>query len=98
VGVPKAVLEGPGAVSREAAAALAEGAAQRLAAELGVSATGVAGPAEEEGKPVGTIFVGATWGGRTEVRAVRGYGDRDNIRRIGMTAALDLGRRLLQDA
>ena len=96
-GVPEAILQGPGAVSGEAAAALAEGAAQRLGADLGVSATGVAGPAEEEGKPVGTIFVGATWGGRTEVREVRGYGDRDNIRRIAMTAALDLGRRLVQD-
>ena len=95
-GVPASVLDGPGAVSEEAAAALAEGAAQRLGADLGVSATGVAGPAEQEGKPVGTIFVGATFGGRTEVRSVRGYGDRDNIRRTAVTAALDLGRRLVQ--
>lgn len=95
-GVPESVLDGPGAVSEEAAAALAEGAAQRLGADLGVAATGVAGPAEQEGKPVGTIYVGATLGGRTEVRSVRGYGDRDNIRRIAVTAALDLGRRLIQ--
>ena len=95
-GVPAAVLEGPGAVSEEAAAALAEGTAQRLGADLGVSATGVAGPAEQDGQPVGTIFVGATFGGRTEVRHVKGYGDRDNIRRITVTAALDLGRRLVQ--
>ena len=95
-GVPAAVLDGPGAVSEEAAAALAEGAARRLGADLGVSATGVAGPAEQDGQPVGTIFVGATFGGRTEVRHVKGYGDRDNIRRIAVTAALDLGRRLVQ--
>lgn len=97
-GVPAAVLDGPGAVSEEAAAALAEGAAQRLGAELGISATGVAGPAEQEGRPVGTIFVGATFGGRTEVKEVRGYGDRENIRRIAATAALDLGRRLVQSS
>lgn len=95
-GVPGSVLDGPGAVSEEAAAALAEGAAQRLGADLGVAATGVAGPSEQEGKPVGTIYVGATFGGRTEVRSVRGYGDRDNIRRTAVTAALDLGRRLVQ--
>jgi nicotinamide-nucleotide amidase len=94
-GVDPAILEGPGAVSEEAAAALAKGAARLFEADLGVSATGVAGPAEEEGKPVGTVYVGAAFGGRTEVRAVRGYGDRDNIRAIATNAALELGRRVL---
>jgi nicotinamide-nucleotide amidase len=95
-GVDEAILLGPGAVSEEAAAALAEGAAAKLGVELAVSATGVAGPSEQEGKPPGTIFVGATFGGRTEVRSVRGYGDRENIRAIAATAALDLGRRMVQ--
>jgi PncC family amidohydrolase len=97
VGVDEAILMGPGAVSEEAAAALAEGAAQRFGADLGLSATGVAGPSEQEGKPVGTIFVGASLGGRTEVRHVQAYGDRDNIRAMAATATLDLGRRLLQE-
>ena len=95
-GVSEAILQGPGAVSEEAAAALAEGAAQKLGADLGVSTTGVAGPAEEEGKPVGTVYVGATFGGKTEARLVKGYGDRENIRRTAVNAALDLGRRLVQ--
>jgi nicotinamide mononucleotide (NMN) deamidase PncC len=60
-----------------------------------LSATGVAGPSEQDGQPVGTIFVGASFGGRTEVRKVRGYGDRDHVRAIAVTSALDLGRRLL---
>jgi nicotinamide-nucleotide amidase len=94
-GVDEAILRGPGAVSEEAAAALAEGAARLFAADLGVSATGVAGPSEQEGKPVGTVYVGATFGGRTEVRGVRGYGDRDNVRAIAANAALELGRRLV---
>ncbi len=97
-GVSDAVLAGPGAVSEEAAAALAEGAAQRLRADLGLATTGVAGPAEQEGKPVGTIFVAATFGGRTEVRRVQGYGDRDHIRALAVTGALDLGRRLLEES
>lgn len=96
VGVDEAILLGPGAVSEEAAAALAEGAAARFAADLGLAATGVAGPSEQDGMPVGTIFVGAAFGGRTEVRRIQAYGDRDNVRAIAVTATLDLGRRLLQ--
>lgn len=95
-GVDEAILLGPGPVSEEAARALAEGAAARLSADLGIGATGVAGPAEHDGAPVGTIFVAATFQGRTEARRIRGYGDRDNIRRIAVTAALDLGRRVVQ--
>ncbi|MGH3117496.1 MAG: nicotinamide-nucleotide amidohydrolase family protein, partial [Gaiellales bacterium] len=95
-GVNAGILDGPGAVSEQAAVALAQGAARRLGADLGLSTTGVAGPAEEEGKPVGTIYLAASFGGRTEVRHVLGYGDRDHIRRIAVTSALDLGRRIVQ--
>jgi competence/damage-inducible protein CinA-like protein len=94
-GVDDAILTGPGPVSEEAAAALAEGARARFGADLGLSATGVAGPGEQDGKPVGTVFVAAAFGGHTEVRRVRGYGDRDNIRMLAATAALDLGRRVV---
>ncbi|MDP9225360.1 MAG: competence/damage-inducible protein A [Actinomycetota bacterium] len=94
-GVDEAILAGPGPVSEEAAGALAEAARARFGADLGLSATGVAGPSEDDGKPVGTVFVGAAFGDRTEVRPVRGYGDRDNIRMLAATAALDLGRRVL---
>lgn len=96
VGVDEAILLGPGAVSEEAASALAHGAAARFGADLGIGATGVAGPSEQEGKPVGTIFVAATFGGRTEVRHVQGYGDREHIRALAVTSAIDLGRRLLE--
>jgi nicotinamide-nucleotide amidase len=89
------ILDGPGAVSEEAARALAESAARLYGADLGLSATGVAGPTEQEDKPVGTIYVGASYKGRTEVRFVQGYGDRENVRRFAVTAALDLGRRLV---
>lgn len=95
-GVDEALLLGPGPVSEEVAAALARAAAGKFKASLGLSATGVAGPAEHGGVPVGTIFVGAAFGGRTEVRKVMGYGNRDNIRAIAVTAALDLGRRLMR--
>lgn len=94
-GVPRDVLERHGAVSAETAAALASGVAERLSADLGLATTGVAGPAEQEGKPVGTIFVAASLRGSTEVRKVTGYGDRTNVRMLAVTAALDLGRRVV---
>jgi nicotinamide-nucleotide amidase len=97
-GIDPAILEGPGAVSEECASALATAAVDRFHADLGIAATGVAGPSEQEGKPVGTLFVGARFQGRTEVRGIRGYGDRDNIRAIATNAALDLGRRLVIEA
>ncbi|MDQ3953045.1 MAG: competence/damage-inducible protein A [Actinomycetota bacterium] len=94
-GVDPAVVAAHGAVSEEVAAALARAAAERLGADLGLSATGVAGPGEQEGKPPGTVFVGASYRGRTEVRSPRAYGDRGNIRVVTATWAIDLGRRML---
>ena len=96
--VDQEILEGPGPVSAEAAAALAEGAARVLGADVGLSTTGVAGPEPHDGEPVGTVYVGASMNGRTEVRKVRAYGDRDNIRAMAVTAAIDLGRRLLESS
>lgn len=95
-GVPPEVLEGPGAVSEETARLMARAAADRFQADLGIATTGVAGPASQEGKPPGLVYVGASYGGRVEARRVRGYGDRESIRRIAANSALDLGRRMLQ--
>jgi nicotinamide-nucleotide amidase len=94
-GIDPAILEGPGAVSEETARAMAEAAADRFGADVGVATTGVAGPTEQEGKPVGTVYVAATVAGRTESRFVQGYGDRDNIRAISVTAVLELARRMI---
>ena len=94
-GVDADLLREKGAVSEEVAAALAEGAVARFGADLGLSATGVAGPGRQEGHPPGTVFVGATYRGRTEVRRPRAYGDRSNVVAVTVTWAIDLGRRLL---
>ncbi|HVL64893.1 MAG TPA: nicotinamide-nucleotide amidohydrolase family protein, partial [Actinomycetota bacterium] len=94
--VDRAIIDGPGVVSEECAAALAEGVAKLYSADLGLAATGVAGPEAHDGKPPGTVFVAASYGGSVEVRKPRAYGDRSNIRAMSVTAALDLGRRLLE--
>jgi nicotinamide-nucleotide amidase len=51
-----AVPEGPVVTSR-AALAMAAGVRSLLGADIGLGITGVAGPEEEEGQPVGTVFV-----------------------------------------
>ena len=94
-GIDPELLASKGAVSEEVAGALARSAAEAFGADLGLSATGVAGPAEGDGKPPGTVFVGASFRGRTEVRRPRAYGDRGNVRAVTVTWAIDLGRRLL---
>jgi nicotinamide-nucleotide amidase len=96
-GVDPMILEEHGAVSTECAVALAEGAARVFGADVGLSTTGVAGPAKQEGKEPGTIFVGASVEGRTEARRVQGYGNRANMRLIAVNSALDLARRMILD-
>jgi nicotinamide-nucleotide amidase len=94
-GIDEAVVSGPGVVSEEAARALAEAAAARFAADLGIAATGVAGPDAQEGQAPGTVYVAATFRGRTEARRIKGFGDRSHVRAQAVTAALDLGRVLV---
>ena len=87
LGVP----EGP-VVCEEAALAMAEGARRVLEAEVGLSVTGVAGPAEQDGQPVGTVFVGVALGERSEAVHLRLAGDRTVIRQMAAVSALDLLR------
>ena len=56
-GVDAALLERQGAISPEVAVAMAEVARLRLGADIGVGITGVAGPTETEGKPIGTAHI-----------------------------------------
>ena len=51
-------------VSAECAMQMAEGARRVLGADVGLAVTGVAGPTEQEGQPVGTVFFGLAMPGR----------------------------------
>ena len=65
LGVSKQLLENQGAVDPEVAAQMAEGIRNKIAQKLGldlgslvaISTTGVAGPAEQDGKPVGELYI-----------------------------------------
>jgi nicotinamide-nucleotide amidase len=94
--VPATLLEKHGAVSREVAAALAEGIRRRTDATLGLSVTGVAGPTGgTDAKPVGLVFHALASDAGTEVVERNFPGDRKRIRRFASQQALDMVRRKL---
>src|SRR6202050_3478257 len=95
-GVPADMIERHGAVSREVAAALAEGIRYRCEATLGIGVTGVAGPTGgTQEKPVGLVFHALASTGGTEVIERNFPGDRKRIRWFATTLALDMVRRKL---
>jgi nicotinamide-nucleotide amidase len=79
LGVPAELVARHGVVSAECARAMAEGARSALGAAWAVSTTGVAGPDEQEGKPVGTVFVGVAGPGGATVTALELVGDRHAV-------------------
>ena len=87
LGVPK----GP-VVSHEAAKAMALGVRERLGADVGIATTGVAGPAEQEGHPPGTVFLGLAHGDHAEALRVRLPGDRNRVREYAVISVLNLLR------
>ena len=91
LGVPEALLAQKGAVSREVAAAMAQGARERLEADIAVSVTGLAGPGGGDfGNPGGTAFIGYAEEGLIKVREFHFSGDRDEIREKTLEEALKL--------
>src|SRR5260221_5976145 len=95
-GVPTEMIDRHGAVSREVAAALAEGIRYRCESTLGVGITGVAGPnGGTPDKPVGLVFHAVAGSTGTEVVQRNFPGDRKRIRRFASTMALDMVRKKL---
>ena len=99
LGVPEDMLEELGAVSPEVACAMAIGARRVGHADLGVGITGVAGPDPSEGKPVGTVYIALADDKRTWVKQITAGaapGDRESVRWLATSHALDLVRRYLE--
>ena len=88
------VADGP-VVSASAAREMAHGARRQLGADVAVSLTGVAGPSEQDGQPVGTVFVGLVGPGFDEVRQLRLPGHREQVRQFGVISSLDALRGVL---
>lgn len=89
--VPEEILARFGAVSAQTARALAVGAAARCGASVGIGLTGVAGPDEQEGRPVGTVYVGVSVPGRPPwAERLALEGDRGRIREGACVAAMEM--------
>jgi competence/damage-inducible protein CinA-like protein len=86
-------------VSEECAKQMAEGAQRLLGADVAISATGVAGPDEQDGQPVGTVWLGiAVPGHETEAVSMRMPGDRERIRQFSTISLLNLLRMRLESS
>ncbi len=90
-GVPADLLAAHGPVSEPVTAALAAAVRVRLGATFGLALTGVAGPTEQDGVAVGTVYAGLAAPDRTTVvhRTVL-PGDREQVRAGAVVAALSL--------
>jgi nicotinamide-nucleotide amidase len=107
LGVPEAMLVEHGAVSEPVARAMAEGVRERFGADVGVSTTGISGPAGgTDEKPVGLVHIGISWSAAIQSEAAGSGGgchtdhfvfplDRARHRVLTAQVGLDWVRRLL---
>ncbi len=97
-GVPAEVMEKHGVVSQETANAMAETVRQRFSADLGIAVTGVPGPGEFEGKPLGLVYITVTNGQKTREMEMRLPPRRVTIKRRVPNQALIELRRLVEES
>jgi nicotinamide-nucleotide amidase len=98
-GVDAGLIEAHGAVSREVAEALARGARERLATDVGVGITGIAGPdGGSEEKPVGLVWLSVAGPSEDDLttRSVNLPGGRADVRDRSTTVAMHMLLRALQ--
>src|SRR5919202_4453499 len=97
LGVPPGLLRRHGSVSAEVAEAMARGVRRVGKDDLGLAATGIAGPGgATQLKPVGLAFVAAASAERSLVRAHQWRGGRPAHRAASAEAALQLALELLK--
>ena len=96
LGVKAETLEQFGAVSEETAAEMAEGIAKTSGADIGIATTGIAGPGGgSEEKPVGLVYMGLYYKGKTYVKKCNFAGKRQAIRERATYTALDWLRKAM---
>lgn len=90
--VKKTTLKEYGAVSERTAKEMAKNGVFATGSDVCISLTGLAGPAAEEGKPVGLVYIGCCYKNRTVVREYQFKGNRSQIREQSAVSALLLLR------
>ncbi len=98
LGVGTDVIEAHGAVSEETARLMAEGVRRLAGTSLGLSSTGIAGPAGgSKEKPVGTVYIALADGVRTICRHYAYRWDRKRNKMVSAEAALMMLKNYLQE-
>ena len=95
-GVPGEVMEKHGVVSQETANAMAEAVRRQLNADVGIAVTGVPGPGEFEGKPLGLAYICISNGEKIREMEMRLPPRRVTIKRRVPNQALIELRRLVE--
>lgn len=96
LGVSHSTLEQCGAVSKETACEMAEGAAKAAGADLAISVTGIAGPdGGTKEKPVGLVYVGCYADGEARAYEFHFTGNRAKNRESTVAKALTILREAL---
>lgn len=100
LGVSPELIAARGAVSREAALAMAEGVLSLFHADLAIAVTGVAGPGGgSRGKPAGTVWVAVVArDGDRYAHRFRFSGGREAVRRAAVKASLAAAVGVLREA
>jgi nicotinamide-nucleotide amidase len=88
LGVDQEIVDEHGVVSAACAEAMASGVRAVTGATYGLSTTGVAGPTPQEGKPVGTVYVGLAGPGFVTSVPLEVDGERLEIQDTTVEAAL----------
>jgi nicotinamide-nucleotide amidase len=89
------VSDGP-VVTESAAIEMARGARRVLGSDVAVALTGVAGPADQDGMPPGTLCVALVWPDGELTRTLRLPGQREQMRQFSVISSLDLLRRTIR--
>ena len=90
VGVPASIISKHGPASKEVAIKMAEGIRKRMRTDIGLSATGAAGPNPLPPAPVGSTFIALASNKGTEWKELHLQGTRSEIREKAAQAALGL--------
>lgn len=87
--VPAPLIAEKGVVSAEVARAMADGTRRKLGVDIAVSATGMASPGGPDEPPAGTVYVGLATAVGVKALPLKLAGDRQEIRRQTVRAALE---------
>lgn len=88
LGVDAGLLEREGPIHPEVARQMAAGVRARLGADVGISTTGVAGPAPQDGHAPGEVWLGFAVGDDVTSVGLALGGDRTAVRRDTVTESL----------